>query len=203
MELSLKWGFYGLFAVAAAVVVVSATVGTGVAPIDDTVDSGISTLSNLGTQPDDINETAVAYAAHERVNEARADQGLSPLSWGPALYDIASEHSETMARTGTYAHTINGSDHSDRYAAAGYECNQRSAENINRVFAATEFTSEGVSYDFEGNETKIGRGVVESWLDSPGHRRNLLDDRFSREGIGIAVAEDGSRVQVYATQNFC
>ena len=40
--------------------------------------------------------------------------------------------------------------------------------------------------------------VVRAWLDSPGHRDNLLAPRYTHEGIGVAFGEDG---MVFVTQN--
>lgn len=128
---------YTLALVLTVIIGISATVGTGITPVDRTVQGAIEYTSNTDTQPGDINETAVVYAAHERVNEVRIQRGLSPLDWDHALYLIADEHSDTMAETGKYGHVINGQDHSDRYEAAGYSCNQYSGENIAYTFADT------------------------------------------------------------------
>jgi uncharacterized protein YkwD len=42
--------------------------------------------------------------------------------------------------------------------------------------------------------------AIQGWLDSPAHRRNLLDPDWRQEGIGVARAENG---RLYVTQNFC
>jgi uncharacterized protein YkwD len=47
---------------------------------------------------------------------------------------------------------------------------------------------------------EIASQVVNGWMNSPGHRENILNARYDREGIGIAVSSDG---KVYVTQNFC
>lgn len=39
-------------------------------------------------------------------------------------------------------------------------------------------------------ETRIAQKAVQLWLDSPGHRRNLLDPDFNEGGIGIGVVND-------------
>lgn len=51
------------------------------------------------------------------------------------------------------------------------------------------------------SEYEIAVSVVDRWLNSPGHRENLLDDRFEREAIGIALTEQ-SGTQLYITQHF-
>ena len=194
---------YMLALVLTVTIGISATVGTGITPVDHTIQSGVEYVSNTGTQPDDINETAVVYAAHERVNEARTQRGLSPLNWDPALYHIADEHSDTIAETGEYGHVIDGQDHSDRYEAAEYSCDQYSGENIAYTFADAGIKTGESIISYDGNESAIGEGLVRSWMNSPPHRENILRPEFQREAIGIGVAQNDGRVQVYATQNFC
>lgn len=194
---------YTMLILVIAVVGVSATVGTGVVPVDNAVDSVVSYASDLGTQPDDINETAVAYAAHERINQIRIERGLDQLQWEPVLSQVADKHSETMAETGVYAHEIDGKDHTDRYQAAGYDCNSYSGENIAYTFADSDVRTESAIVDYGGNETAIGEGLVRSWMNSPPHRENILRPQFQRQGIGVSATENETKVQVYATQNFC
>lgn len=216
--LAALWRPKAYLVLALAVVIFAGTIGTGFAPLDnpaedlveggqnvgdDAVGGAASAVDSVGTDPDDINETAVARAAHERINEARAESGLSRLSWDPALYTIARDHSETMAETGTLAHEIGGADHADRYTAAGYSCDGLSGENIHRTYAATDIETDRGTVNYDGNETRLGRGIARAWLNSPDHRENILQPEFTWEAIGITAAENGSKVQVYATQNFC
>ena len=42
--------------------------------------------------------------------------------------------------------------------------------------------------------------VVKGWMDSPGHRENILTNGYESEGIGVAF---GSYNTVLVTQNFC
>lgn len=42
--------------------------------------------------------------------------------------------------------------------------------------------------------------MVDSWMNSPGHRANILNPDYDRAGIGVAVDAEEA---VYATQNFC
>jgi uncharacterized protein YkwD len=62
------------------------------------------------------------------------------------------------------------------------------AENI--AYRTTRYT----------NETDIGEAIVAQWMNSQGHRENILEPAWGNEGIGVTVAPGG---EVYATQNFC
>ncbi len=47
---------------------------------------------------------------------------------------------------------------------------------------------------------RLARRTVQSWLDSPGHRRNLLRSTSTAHGIGVATSNDD---RVYVTQVLC
>lgn len=225
--------------IVAGLFLVAGTVGTGVAPIDDGAEAaleGVMTLtvpdgsggaadgasadgtddtesSSGGVLDDSLDEAAIEQAVHERVNQIRREQGLQPLDYDQQLQDIADGHSEDMAERGYFSHDApDGSDFSDRYEAAGYDCRvsidgsqyATGAENIAYTFADTDVRTEsGTTVDYGGNETEIGYGIVRQWMNSQGHREIILRDYWQNEGIGIAVADVDGRQKVYATQNFC
>lgn len=120
------------------------------------------------------------------VNRRRETRGLTPLEADPRLHRAAQQHAEAMLREGFYSHVgADGSTVRERLAVAGYEA-RRAAENIARgLFTAEE--------------------VVERWMNSPSHRRNILDARFRHVGVGLAFGPtaDGlgevDWVQVFGT----
>lgn len=110
----------------------------------------------------------------ELTNAERALAGCGALSVDPRISAAAQGHSEDMAAYGYFAHdSRDGRDFADRITATGYPA--PGAENIaqGQPDAAT---------------------VVQAWMESPGHRRNILDCSLSTIGVGLA---DG-----YWTQNF-
>ena len=128
--------------------------------------------------PDGLDRTAREVVG--LTNRARADAGLAPLSPDPRLAAAAQAHSADMVARDFYAHTApDGSRPWDRAAAAGstrrtigenIACGQRSAAE-----------------------------VVEGWLNSPGHRANILKADFTHIGVGFA---GGGRAGTYWTQLF-
>lgn len=117
------------------------------------------------SDPDDAIDEFVALA-----NRARADAGCpAPLIWEGDLAAIAQMHSEDMRRRGYFDHvTPEGRTPANRVQAAGIPITAV-AENIAL-----------------GQPT--GRAVFESWRDSPGHRRNLLNCEYTHHGVGLAGA---------------
>jgi len=148
---------------------------------------------------------------HEFTNEQRLNHGLSELDFDSEISEIARGHSLDMANRGYFAHvTPDGLDPTGRANNAGYSCTKfvgimiysGLAENIfqGHLFDSY-YTINGVitSYDWNSNE-EIAKITVDGWMDSPGHRKNILTDLFDREGIGVFITEDD---KVYVTQNFC
>ncbi|WP_175084778.1 CAP domain-containing protein [Candidatus Frankia nodulisporulans] len=113
-------------------------------------------------------------------NLERGRAGLSALSIDPVLTAAADGHSTDMARRGFFAHTSpDGRTVSDRVTALGYRYS-RVAENI----AAGQTSAEE---------------VVAGWMDSPGHRANILLPQLREIGVGYAV---GGEHGTYWTQVF-
>ncbi len=132
-----------------------------------------------------------------------------PLKWETALSDIARSHSSDMAKRGFFSHqTPEGSGFGQRYQRAGYVCSvpqgnvvYTGAENIfqNNLYDRVVYIGSETRYDWNSMR-KIAETTVKGWMNSPGHRKNILTPFWRSEGIGIAVSEDD---KVYITENFC
>lgn len=112
-------------------------------------------------------------------NAARARAQLPPLHIDERLRSAARAHSKDMARRDFCAHeNPDGLTPTDRMRATGYP--QPGAENVAR-----------------GQGTP--REVMEAWMNSPGHRENLLNPRFATIGVGACFT---GRSGPCWTQNF-
>lgn len=150
---------------------------------------------------------------HDLINEEREARGLDALSYDEELSDIAQEHSEDMAENNFFEHVnLRGEEPTDRAERNGYDCtvNMGSfyyvgiAENIMQGWRFSYYwTYAGsdvpIRYEWYSQE-ELAQNIVEGWMDSPGHRENILTEHFSKEGLGLAYGDDWS---IYATQNFC
>lgn len=119
-----------------------------------------------------------------RVNAARKRAGLDPVRGNARLDRAAQGHAEDMLARGFFAHeSPAGTTVRERSTAAGYVW-RTVGENI--AFGQTSVSE-----------------VVETWLESPGHRKNILNRDFTELGIGLALGrgKDG-KYQVYWVQNF-
>lgn len=154
------------------------------------VDAPDSTVE--GTQQDQVTVTdrgtradRAERAIHRLVNEER-NPSISELKYSEELAGVAESHSQDMAQHGYFSHTDpNGHGVDERYARHGINC--AGGENIFRM------TNTGI-----GPEA-LAETSVENWMNSAGHRENIMRERFSREGIGVYYGAE----YVYVTQNFC
>ena len=115
-----------------------------------------------------------------------------------------------MARREFFDHIIaQGEDPTARGRRAGYECrkaiDQRSfreglAENLSEVprFSRVQTRGDRKTYDWNTAED-VARQAVDGWMNSPGHRRNILDSAYGESGVGVAVSSN----DIYITQLFC
>lgn len=107
----------------------------------------------------------------ELTNKERSKVGLEPLKLNKQLANAADNHSDSMARDDFFSHTgADGSSVSDRVINNGYEYSTV-GENI----AAGQRSAEE---------------VVQTWMDSPGHRANILNPDYTEIGIGYEYLEN-------------
>ncbi|MGW6743161.1 CAP domain-containing protein [Streptomyces sp. NPDC055025] len=113
-------------------------------------------------------------------NAERTAAGLRPLAGDPRLGAAAQAYSADMAARAFYSHTSpEGLEPWDRAAAAG---------------AAHRGIGENIACGQRGP-----REVVRGWMNSPGHRANILKRDFTHLGIGFA---GGGPAGTYWTQLF-
>lgn len=188
------------------------TVVGGSDPVALTDESGSSATDEGTGAAGEIDTARIERAIHERVNEIRRDRGLEPLAADEDLAEIATYYSRRMADEEFFSHTgPDGQTLLDRYDRFGYDCRvdtggQRyvtGGENLAYTYADTPVQTEGGVVSYGGNETEIARGIVEGWMNSPGHRENLLRPYWNREGVGVVLDPEDGGTQVIATQNFC
>ncbi len=112
-------------------------------------------------------------------NQARANSGLPMLRMDPRLCRAARLHSANMARLNSMSHTLEGKSHQHRTMEAGYP---------------SGMVAENICYS-QGNP----QAAINTWLNSSGHRANMLSNQYSDLGVGIGYSSNG---QPYYTQVF-
>lgn len=185
----------------------------------DPVATTVETIKNI---PKKIQETPLSNKPvidqlllekqiHHLTNQYRTQNGLAELAWDDNLAVIARNHSQDMATRNYFDHdNPQGQDPTDRGIAQGYRCHkivgnliyEGIAENIfqNNLYDTVWYTN-GIITSYEWNsQDELAETTVDGWMDSPGHRQNILTKTYDKEGIGIAISSDD---KVYITQDFC
>jgi hypothetical protein len=114
----------------------------------------------------------------QAANAERAQRGLPTLRWDASLYRAAHGHAQQMAARESISHQYPGEPElADRGKTAGAKFSVI-AENVAEAQTAVR--------------------IHDAWMNSPGHRENLLDPRV--DAVGISVLQRGG--QLYAVQDF-
>lgn len=156
----------------------------------------------------DITPQAVAYLTHYYTEQARLDQEAGLLRFDDELAKIAVAHSRDMRTReylGHYSPEGDGIGHRlDRFNYTQPTTDQqdgvRFGENIARNAYRVPVESDG--HHVNRTIDELASHIVDQWLDSPGHRENLLDADWVREGIGVALHPHRSGAFVFITQVF-
>ena len=116
-------------------------------------------------------------------NAERKKEGLKPVRWNPVLAKVARAHAENMAQQKKEVHVLDGKSPSDRVKAAGYRYS-RTGENVGSMTPGFELED-----------------LMKAWMESKGHRKNILQEDFEEAGMGAARNEDGRLyfAQIFAT----
>jgi len=131
-----------------------------------------------------VSMVGVERTAFDLINKKRAEFDLAPLVWNEDIAAVARVHSRSMAEFSFFSHR--GLD--------------------NKLVSDRADAQKVVKWRAIGENIAFNRGykdpvqkAVELWLDSPTHRRNLMDETWRESAVGVAVAPDGS---YYFTQVF-
>jgi len=130
----------------------------------------------------------------ELVNKVRAEgcdcggQNMPPvpsLSYNTLLEEAAQKHSEDSVKNGIFGHTgSDGSDLGTRITRVGYKF-RAAGENV-------------------AGGQKTVEEVMNSWLKSPGHCKNIMNPAFKEAGFGKATDSSPQKsnhwTQVFATK---
>jgi len=107
-----------------------------------------------------------------RINSLRASKGLNQLSVDGQLHGVARRWTDRMVAAGQISHNPNlASEVTSAWTKLG--------ENV------------GVGYDVDG--------LMQAFINSPAHYKNLVDPEWTHVAVGVTVASDG---RIYTTHNF-
>ena len=121
----------------------------------------------------------VEQAVIDATNAERKAKKLEPLKMNPQLMDAARAHAANMAKQDKLAHELDGENVDKRAVKAGYRY-RRIGENV-------------------AWNQKDAAQVLEGWMNSEGHRKNILNDQFAEIGVAAVANAKG---EIYWVQVF-
>lgn len=138
-------------------------------------------LASVAGPPPSVDEAALrGMAAHLRevmaeTNKIRRQKGLRAVSWANGLAKAADVHADDMAKRNYLAHDTKGGPSWHKLIRRYYK--NPAGQNIARGYSSPD-------------------AVVRAWMNSPLHRKNILNPRFRTIGVGFNSGGD------YWCQNF-
>ena len=120
----------------------------------------------------------------EGLTNERRKQGLSALSADTRLASIARSHSADMLAKNYFSHTDP--------SGCGSSCRVNNANYAWQAIGENIYWMSGFTLSAQETANK----VVAGWMNSSGHRANILGSQFSHDGVGIVV--QGTKVYVTA-----
>jgi uncharacterized protein YkwD len=135
--------------------------------------AAVSTCPDAAVEAATLSETQLENSVVCLINERRDSAGVRPVVENGRLRHAAVHHADAMVSAGFFSHdSPNGTSFVDRIESSGYMRGARRwlvGENL--VWGSgTRSTPES---------------LVQSWMDSPPHRANLLRGRFREVGVGV------------------
>ena len=125
-------------------------------------------------------------------NRQRSLYGMAEFKYHQNLEVCAQSHSEDMANWDFFSHEspVSGK--------------RTMTDRMRQVGFVNLWMAENISYHDVSNRTysDLAKSIVDSWMNSPGHRANILNERYRYLGAGTAKCYYNDYFYVKSTQNF-
>ncbi|MBE9109949.1 CAP domain-containing protein [Nodosilinea sp. LEGE 07298] len=138
----------------------------------------IPPITRIGREPPAVPAAEGAQSAaaaemetlvYDRINQIRQEAGLNPLQPSGTLAEVARQYSQRMANENFFGHVSPTGDGPAQRVSTAKILYAMVGENL--------FTST--------NAPDPAPLAVQGWMDSPGHRENILRSGFTETGVGV------------------
>jgi uncharacterized protein YkwD len=146
-----------------------------------------ATCAKAGALPGEASADELARASVCLLNKHRAKRGLRKLRLNGRLSAAARSHTQDMVSRRYFSHVSRGgTDVVDRLSRVGYMRGARA-------------WSVGENLAWGAGERSTPRRIVRAWMNSAGHRANILNGRFREVGVGVVLSSPNGRGSEAAT----
>jgi uncharacterized protein YkwD len=137
--------------------------------------NAMAACASASATPATVAKRIVVRATLCTLNAERARHGLPRLRLNKKLSVAARRHARDMVRRKYFSHdTLGGGSFVDRIRRAGY-------------LKGANTWSVGENLAWGSHDRSAPRAITEMWMNSPGHRANILSASFREIGIGLAI----------------
>jgi len=140
------------------------------------------------------------------VNAERVKHGLSPLQNSETLTLIARNHSRDMVKRSYTSHVNpDGLDPTARAKKAGFNTDKKIKNGIRRGVGENIYehqaimVEDGIHKPIIDKPFTVSEKAIDGWMNSPGHRKNIMNEGYTKVGTGVSVSKDN---KVKITQVF-
>lgn len=131
-------------------------------------------------------------------NVERQKAGIQPLSNNEMLRQVARYKSNDMLQNNYFAHESPSTGYQPWDLASTFNYSYKAfGENIWMTKVEGDLSSPNAMLDYRSSVT--AQKMVQDWMNSPGHKANILNPNFNKIGVGVAFSDCG---RSYATQEF-
>lgn len=148
---------------------------------------------NVNANPSDLSNGAARGVVLCLINKERAGAGLKPFDNHKRLQKAAQRHNDRMVGTGCFDHECKGEgDLGKRLESVGY------------LSGGLMRWAYGENIAWGGGDYSTPRAIVAAWMNSPGHKANILSKDFRDIGIGFSrgTPSDGRASGAVYTTDF-
>lgn len=158
-------------------------------------------LANEKIDVNNFNPDLLSRLVHDLINEVRAARGVMGLGEDPTLTAAAIDHNQYQIKHDVLTHEQKSRDR------------RTAMDRVNSFGGGFRSVGENVQYQGMkvrdwGNRREIltdsyvntAKTIVENWVNSPGHYRNLINTKF--DSVGTAVGWNPENFSIFATQVF-
>lgn len=142
---------------------------------------GSNSCSSGKASPDGLSNAEARDAILCLVNRKRANAGLPGLDRNKRLQKAAQRHTDKMTGSGCFAHECSGE--------GALDVRLESVEYLTGGLSRWAF-GENIAWGMEFRGTPAS--IVDAWMNSSGHRANILSGQFREIGVGFAPGTPSS-----------
>ncbi len=179
---------------------------------------------NERIDPDKVDLDLLSAAIFHETNRRRQEHGFKPLKYLPTLRQAAAVQAEIMMKKGTIEHVNPGRPKLrsplDRYRALGLDP-QFLAENVATISGLEYRSGEEVYVQMDEGARRLSRtpdgqpiqmrtylefarALLTEWMNSPEHRKNILESDARFLGCSCRETKDGHGFHTFfCAQEFC